>query len=315
MAGQWAPIVGTGLALLGSLYMYIAKGPVKVPKDELDPNASPHHCHCDCSTPENHIGKYAASMHSVATPITTDLRHIFSNDERRTSMDIVPTTTHNEIMPTTTHTTVGQSDAGNRVKVANALAKIGNYIGTPAQDRFDLSEFKHGKALDWPEIPGEEQRNSKLTKTRETYNQKREELPVERPSRAPSIIGSEVSGLERRSTTPRASSPHPLLSPHSSSPSTFQLPHASTFSVGRRSSELQNDISPSRAGSPGPRLKQRRDTLKVPHHSHARSSLSTSTIPIVATPESPVSPSIIISSDAEPSSSSHAPVFDTETPP
>lgn len=83
--------------------------------------------------------------------------------------------------------TVEQNSHASRIKVANVLAKIGNYIGTQAQDRFDDSEFKHGKAVDWPEIPGEEQRNSKLSKIRETYNQYREEAPVEPNSDSSSL--------------------------------------------------------------------------------------------------------------------------------
>jgi hypothetical protein len=58
-----------------------------------------------------------------------------------------------------------------RVKAANALAVIGNYLGTPSQDRFDDSDFKHTKARNWPEIPGEAQRNIHLMETKRQYNQ------------------------------------------------------------------------------------------------------------------------------------------------
>jgi len=83
--------------------------------------------------------------------------------------------------------TVEQNSHAGRVKVAKSLATIGDFMGNPAQDRFDDSQFTQGKAVDWPEIPGEEQRNSKLSKIRETYNQYQEEVPVEPNSDSSSL--------------------------------------------------------------------------------------------------------------------------------
>jgi hypothetical protein len=50
---------------------------------------------------------------------------------------------------------------GNRCKVAKALTAIGNYL-TLAQDQFNNSKFKREKALDFPEILGEEHQNQRL---------------------------------------------------------------------------------------------------------------------------------------------------------
>ena len=43
-------------------------------------------------------------------------------------------------------------------------------MSSAAHDRLDLSDFKTGKALDFPEIPGEEPRNSALPRIREQFN-------------------------------------------------------------------------------------------------------------------------------------------------
>jgi hypothetical protein len=57
-------------------------------------------------------------------------------------------------------------DAMRRRKVAKVLCSTSNYLGAHVQegfDSFDNSEFKRGKASDFPEIPGEEYQNSALS--------------------------------------------------------------------------------------------------------------------------------------------------------
>lgn len=46
--------------------------------------------------------------------------------------------------------------------MAKTLTKIGEYMGNAAPDRFDDSEFKTGRAVNFPELPGEEHRNIAL---------------------------------------------------------------------------------------------------------------------------------------------------------
>jgi hypothetical protein len=98
-----------------------------------------------------------------------------------------------------THTAVKRSaggaiptlkDVGGRVKVANALAAIGNYLDTPSQDRFDDSDFKHTEARNWPEIPCEAQRGVHLMETKRQFNQY-EELDPEFSS---SYLGEKRGG-------------------------------------------------------------------------------------------------------------------------
>lgn len=147
-------MVGTGLAVLGSLYLLVASRLAAAEEEESNsstpgaPSGAPvHHCnHCDCLTREISRGRSLTSTRSVHSPSAADMRP---------SAEMVHTTTWTSLRS-------GVSDAGNRRKVAKALSTIGNYLGNAAEDRFDDSEFKRGKALDFPEIPGEEGRNSAL---------------------------------------------------------------------------------------------------------------------------------------------------------
>lgn len=191
--GQWAPIVGTGLAVLGSLYLLLAAGLAdSEEEEEAKPNISQIHAHhCNCSMREVSRGRSRTSSHSIHIPSATDMR---------TSHEIVPTTTW-------TSRRSGISDAGNRRKVAKALSTIGNYLGNPSEDRFDDSEFKRGKAIDFPEIPGEDYRNSALPQIREQFNPDRDQDGRVTPgvSRQRSRTGSFNSRLntEGRSSTER----------------------------------------------------------------------------------------------------------------
>ncbi len=65
-------------------------------------------------------------------------------------------------------------DKGSRRKVAEALSAIGEYLRTATPDQVDDSKFKHGKAFDYPKIPGEEQRNPDLNRIRGHYNRSRD---------------------------------------------------------------------------------------------------------------------------------------------
>ena len=113
------------------------------------------------------------------------------------SSHIRPSSTNGEILtPERTWTT----DLGSRRKVAMALTRMGNFFGTAPREWFDDSEFKRGKALDFPEIPGEEHRNADLPQIREQYNQPRDSEGNVTPmlhdhrSRASSLNRSVASG-------------------------------------------------------------------------------------------------------------------------
>jgi hypothetical protein len=329
IVGQWAPMVGTALAVLGSLYLLLAAEP-EAKKDEATPDASPHPCHCNCSMQQVGTGPSAASSHSVTIPVSASMRQTLSNDTEETSIEIVPTTSQpapDHGHPMKRSWTI--DDAGYRRKVANSLTELANYVGTAAPNRFDISEFRRGRAVDFPEIPGEEHRNRALPQIREQYNQTRDAdgyiTPVGRESRsrASSFNDSIASGRGiGGSTTPRSASPQP---PHSSrSPSPVpsltipRRPHASTFPVLRTSIEQPNSPSSPTAGSSGVGLRPRRDTLEVPsptHRSTSRngpSALSISSAHNV--PQGMSSPTIVVSSDPD-TSPAHTPISSAPTPP
>ncbi|KAK0124721.1 hypothetical protein ONS96_008604 [Cadophora gregata f. sp. sojae] len=251
--GQWAPLVGSGLAALGSLYLLLSSD-----QPELDERGKAIVHHCNCS---NHHSSISSPSSPPLSPPA--IRRSSSKDGRRSleEVEIVPSTSGPAVR-TQTKRSWTQTDAGNRRKVANVLTNIGNYIGTAAQDRFDDSEFKHGKAVDYPELPGETYRNPGLGLIRREYNQPRDDT---RPSRAPSFIS--ISGYEGsiRGVSPQPQSPR--------SPSS-QRPHASTM-PSRASTEVQSPASSSSVPLDRGR-RPRRDTLEVPspvHHTSTRNGL------------------------------------------
>ncbi|KAF2812966.1 uncharacterized protein BDZ99DRAFT_486380 [Mytilinidion resinicola] len=149
--GQWAPIAGTVMAALGSLLLLTVNGDV-VKKQKVQESGT-HHCNCS----HGHHGEGLLRQPTLQLPPSDDhlpsSRGADSNDS-----DVVKEPE--------------RVDAGNRKKVANMLTSIGNYFGTAAHD--DVSEFKRGRAVDFPEIPGEEHRNPALAQIRESYNPRRD---------------------------------------------------------------------------------------------------------------------------------------------
>jgi hypothetical protein len=277
-------------------------------KEETDSNTSVQHS--NYSMQQVNTGVFTASLNSVVSPSANDIHHSPSHDSNRTSCEtpVFPTISR----PTRSHQPKRSSttDTGNRRKVAQGLTAVADYLGNPALDRFDDSEFKHGKAVDFPEIPGEEHRNRALRQIRTQYNLPHDEddsnmTPLAREhSRAPSINGSFVSGLgiEGVLMAPRSSSPHSVRTPVASSPVTSRGGRSNTSpSAQRGSSEGQiHPSSPTTAGRP----RQRRDTLEVPGRTH--SSPSRGDTP----PRSQISPIIVVSPERIVQNTSHPPVFD-----
>lgn len=65
------------------------------------------------------------------------------------------------------------TDIGNRRKVARMLRTVADYMGTAGPGQFDDTGFRHGQASNWPEIPGEPDRNRDLGRTKMLYNSDR----------------------------------------------------------------------------------------------------------------------------------------------
>jgi hypothetical protein len=169
--GQWAPIAGTILAVLGAFYLLLATdGEVWKtggPLTESRPATS--------------------QIEQLENPSTHPIRHSETRLQRERS-----------------------NDAGNRRRVAKSLNKIGDYLGTAAHDKFDISPFRRGPAIDFPEVPGEEQRNAALPQIREVYNSPRDAegnvTPSLRAARSSSFTSFAPSGLGIESSFTAASS-------------------------------------------------------------------------------------------------------------
>ena len=146
-------------------------------------------------------------------------------------------------------------DAGYRRRVATVLLKVNKLFETPASSSFDDSQFTHGPAVEFPELPGEENRNPNFIRIRNQYNQNREaenasdSFLSRRHSRASSYAGSVNSGVSGDPVNPggeraRGISPVPRAL-RSTSP------------------------SPDRPGdSRATESSARRDTLEVPRPTH-----------------------------------------------
>ncbi|KAI0172675.1 hypothetical protein GGR52DRAFT_417172 [Hypoxylon sp. FL1284] len=313
--GQWAPVVGTGLAALGSLYLLLSAD-LDAEEEEDNPKHSTHHCNCS----HHHLDGGSVSFHEqpgmTRRPDSLGIRSIHSyiveSPERHqsdsptvqetglftgpspivTSPERVyrcPSTSDSgrDISPERT-STAGR-DVGHRRKVAKVLTKISNYLGTASEHQFDDSEFRHGKAMDFPEIPGEEMRNPALMQIRQVYNQPRDEdenagsSPGKRPSRSGSFARSvrSTTSAEGSARMSRAPSIHQPPSPVS----------RGTFDLGE----------PSSSDARG-RPTQRRATLEVPEQTYqgslhyARSPSPAATIDTTVS-NVPGSPAIVISPD------------------
>lgn len=165
---------------------------------------------------------------------------------------------------------VVRPDAGYRKKVAETLLRINSHFETAAPDRFDDS-FKHGKALDFPEVPGEDYRNPALWQTRRQYNRNREAenemLDLSRQiSQVGSFAGSVASGSggEGGSAARAAGSSRKSQSGHSTSP---MLERGHQGGIVRKVDTNTSEQEARSSISDAPRasgLRPRRDTLEVP---------------------------------------------------
>jgi hypothetical protein len=223
---------------------------------------------------ENGTGSLNESSHTVVSADASEDPQSILNDGEEYSNEIAATTAGSSKHP----------DLGKRRQVAKALASISSYVGTARRELFDDSEFKSGLALNFPEVPGEINRNRALPRIRKQYN-----------NRPASFTGSVGSGLgdEGSSATARAGSP-----------TTPRRADAGFFLSERTSFELHKSSTLSSAGLTRGRQRKRRDTLEVPaptRYGHTPHSLSTSSLTSnITVPASPSSPTIVVSSDISP---------------
>ncbi|KAK0385971.1 hypothetical protein NLU13_7145 [Sarocladium strictum] len=167
--GQWAPIAAASLAVIGSLYLVLAKDMDRLAKEADTEQCECAHCHvlhplATLLSPSasldanNRYHEHRPRPPESAQNPTNGLEHV------DTSVDLSRTTSR----PVT-------SDAGRRRTVAQAFMKASKVLGMAAREWTDDSDFQRGRAQDWPEIPGEPNRNRDLSRIRIQYNKPRDE--------------------------------------------------------------------------------------------------------------------------------------------
>ncbi|KAI0450829.1 hypothetical protein F5B21DRAFT_489312 [Xylaria acuta] len=257
--GQWANVVATVLVVLGSLF-YVQN------EREMNDNgdASSSHSHNTKSPGPNHTMHSNRDHESInssipGTPSRIHTDHVINGrsihhevpenaqpDQRdRDSVELRPVTTNTNYDP------VPLSISNkHRNKVATLLNQVGEYLGTPAQDRYDNSVFEEGKT-EFPEIPGEAGRVAGFEDLRDWY----------RSSHQPEEWGSVIPGLSRpesissiRIADRDASPSRPPRSPSRSNTTPAEQGGYQSVELGRVTT------------SPvvRPRGRVRRDTLDIP---------------------------------------------------
>jgi len=176
--GQWAPIVGTGLALFGSLYVALAAPETPEGSETLGSPRPPSTC-----SPNGTGG---------------------------------PSRSPGDLARTQTHTTVATLE-GTRRTVAGWLTTVAEYVGTPQEKSYDDAGFRRGRAMAYPSLPGEENRNPGLSQlTREWTNR----------------------DLSREPSIRRATSTHTVTRERSNTADTLQLPSPTHHRPSRDSLNL-----------------------------------------------------------------------------
>ncbi|KAL9476458.1 hypothetical protein ACSS6W_006299 [Trichoderma asperelloides] len=291
--GQWAPIVGTGFAAIGSLYLVLAAD-VEAVIGESHPHAV-HECKCS----HQHL-EYQSRHGSPATDSSSTDRDGQSQSHGESNLPETPESVH---FPAVRHADTGFStvssyraldrmstmqtgisndaptidrhissgstvhrnstvDSGNRRKVARMLVSVGSALGNKAHNWVDDYD-KSGKALDFPEVPGEFWRNERLPDIRNIYN-----LPRDADGNATPLPRS-----RSRAGSYRGASPQPGLSlsrSHSLARPARSLSRQNRASTlpGANSSGLRNDSPPPSPTQTRGRQRMRSDTLKVPTMGH-----------------------------------------------
>jgi hypothetical protein len=135
------------------------------------------------------------------------------------------------------------ADRGGRRKVAQFMHKVGDYMGTPGQSRFDNPSYRRDYN-NYPTIPGQEFRDAGLANTERLYSSGRLSRSASRASDMRIAMPSTQDHATQRSRTD---------------------------SIGARSIDSQDPVSPTTTPGPSIATRGRRDTLEVPSAVHISS--------------------------------------------
>ncbi|GAB0138133.1 hypothetical protein EsDP_00006377 [Epichloe bromicola] len=311
--GQWGPIVGTGIATAGSLYLLLAADIEAAMRGGTSATDSGQACPCEhhhglespgrrqssrapssrasrskdreMADTTSHQGDHEdETLHSLPNRPSSLAREFDSQEEEarpNSSRDVgnrLKRYTSKQSTTSIPKHEVSHSEGGSRLKVAATLVAIGGALGSATHDSFDLSKFRDGAALDFPEIPGEKERNVNLAHVKEIYSKRLGEdgtpVVLASRSRASSFNDHRPSGHALDNLRPsRGPSPRPWQAgSRSASPvPSSSRPRASTLPAQSGSEEVVTGNSPPAGVEPNRgRQRQRRDTLEVPVAAHLR---------------------------------------------
>ncbi|KAI0517973.1 hypothetical protein F5B22DRAFT_601269 [Xylaria bambusicola] len=302
--GQWANLVATALVVLGSLFYVNAQ----TDGDEEKEDAGSNHSQGSRSPrprPSTQCNSDQESIRSGGPVAACDTGTVERMDSYSIHDPPTPTQSHDhrveasELESVTMNMTYGPVSLSisnkHRNKVATLLSQFGEYLGTPAPDRYDNSVFQEGKA-EFPEIPGEAGRVAGFEDIRDWYRSSHQQEDKGNIMPGLSRIGSAASirGFEGSSADRDTSPSRPPRSPSRSS----TVPAAERESSPPELSRITTSPVTSSAS------RARRDTLDVPHRPkpvHIRnrnSSASSSHSPIMIL-NAEGSPKIVVSAEPE----------------
>ncbi|KAG9634900.1 hypothetical protein KCU64_g15232, partial [Aureobasidium melanogenum] len=235
--GQWAPIVGTGLAVMGSLVVYLTTTSAEPETDSVSGQAHD-------STDDNSI--FNSSSHGSVRPDTHD-----SNHSRVKSNALTHVNTQRSMASTI------PTDRGGRRKVTQFMSKVGDYMGTPGHGQFDTSSFRRD-ANTYPTIPGEQFRAEGLTDTERRYNSGRLSRSDSRASDTRAPIPSSHDYAQRRSRSDSMGvrsidDQDPVSDPASASPAIVVQARRDTLEVPTLAHVPSREILERQRSSSGPK--------------------------------------------------------------
>ncbi|CAG8368162.1 unnamed protein product [Penicillium salamii] len=271
--GQWAPIVGSGLAVLGSLYLLVAAEMDAAGKGDKQKQCK------ECARSET-----TTSSRRQSGTSTED-----QELETRTPIHQTPTLGNEPLVRQPT--ALSLKDKGGRRKVAHILNWASENIAIRTHSQYEKGGFKRDHRSTYPETPGEHYKNSKLLADKAKYGE----------SRAPSFVSSRGSidngeGSSRSARSPTRHESYPISSPSPArSRSRHHRDHSRSFPTDGRLHT--SSCYPNPEGS----LREWSQNLHpfsggVLSRSRADSSSDTPISPTTITSPTQINPTIIVSS-------------------
>ncbi|KAJ5246461.1 hypothetical protein N7468_001444 [Penicillium chermesinum] len=223
--GQWAPVVGTGLAIVGSLYLLFAAEMDKEDKPSKNPVPPCPTCGGD--------EMYRDRLGSTSSgPSSRD-------SDQEATVEMEETVSYPSFPKLSQITTLpGEDDPGGRRTVARFFNAASGYLATKAHTNFEENGFEVNERTTFPEVPAESFRNEHYQDMKNIF----ESTPITR-SRATSFVGSEYSNGEGSSRTPRETPNRQLSLPvRSPKPAFIRRPHSKTLPSRSNSFEVPSFV-------------------------------------------------------------------------